>query len=82
MDNFEEKILVCQDCGLNFEWTEGEQIFLYRLQTAGKLDRTDKDGNHIQGEVTPPKRCPDTFDNEGNLTKEGCRTMKKKKYQK
>lgn len=57
MNTFEDKIIVCSDCSSEFEWSSGEQEFMFGLKTDGKLDRTDRDGNHVQGEVTPPKRC-------------------------
>lgn len=70
MNNFEDKIYQCVDCKNDFVWDAGAQAFMYGLQKDGKLDRTDALGNHVQGEVTPPKRC------------EYCRSVKKAKYNK
>lgn len=47
MDEFKDTYLVCV-CGLDFNWTAGEQAFMNDLLNKGKIQR-----------VIPPKRCPD-----------------------
>ena len=57
MEQYQNKEIECVDCKNTFDFTVGEQEFLAKLCSEGKLDRTDSMGNVTAGKVTPPKRC-------------------------